>query len=93
MSLTEREVTIIRLVAQGMTDEEIAKRLNVSTRTVESHLGNMARKHPVKKGNRRCKMVASALLAGIIDIADLVPVTEIVGEQGDLLEGIEGTEV
>ncbi len=36
--LTSRELEILRLVASGLTNEQIAHRLNLSLRTVEAHL-------------------------------------------------------
>ena len=36
--LTTREVEILRLVAQGMTNEQVAQQLVISPRTVNSHL-------------------------------------------------------
>ncbi len=36
--LTEREIEILRLVAQGMTDAQVAERLVISPRTVQGHL-------------------------------------------------------
>jgi DNA-binding NarL/FixJ family response regulator len=36
--LTERQVEVVRLVAQGLTNTEIAGRLVLSVRTVESHV-------------------------------------------------------
>ncbi len=36
--LTEREVEVLRLVAQGLTDKQVAEQLIVSPRTVQSHL-------------------------------------------------------
>jgi len=36
--LSEREVEILRLVAQGLTDAQVAERLIISTHTVHAHL-------------------------------------------------------
>jgi DNA-binding NarL/FixJ family response regulator len=36
--LTAREVDVLRLVARGMTDKEVANTLVLSTRTVSTHL-------------------------------------------------------
>ena len=36
--LSEREVTVLRLLAQGMTNKHIAQTLLLSVRTVEAHL-------------------------------------------------------
>jgi DNA-binding NarL/FixJ family response regulator len=37
-SLTAREVEILRLVAQGLTDAQVAEQLVISSRTVNWHL-------------------------------------------------------
>lgn len=37
-SLTQREIEVLRLVAQGLTDAQVAERLVVSRRTVSTHL-------------------------------------------------------
>ena len=42
--LTEREREVLKLVALGLTTKEIAARLDISARTVESHRGNLMRK-------------------------------------------------
>lgn len=42
--LTEREVEVLGLVAQGMTNQEIADRLYVSERTVRTHVSNILSK-------------------------------------------------
>jgi pimeloyl-ACP methyl ester carboxylesterase/DNA-binding CsgD family transcriptional regulator len=39
--LTQREIEVLELVADGLSNEEIGARLFVSTRTVERHLSNM----------------------------------------------------
>ena len=43
-SLTEREVEVIKLVSQGLTNKEIADRLFISPRTADSHRTNIMRK-------------------------------------------------
>ena len=42
--LTEREVEVLRLVAQGLTNQEIAKKLVISERTVGTHVSNILEK-------------------------------------------------
>jgi DNA-binding NarL/FixJ family response regulator len=42
--LTEREVEILRLIAQEMTNEEIGKKLFISRRTVDAHRRNLLEK-------------------------------------------------
>ena len=39
--LTEREVEVLRLVAQGLTNDEIANKLVVSERTVRTHVSHI----------------------------------------------------
>lgn len=62
--LTEREVEILRLIALGHTNGEIAARLYLSVRTVESH-----RAHIQQKTSRstRAELVRYALDKGLIE--------------------------
>ena len=41
MTLSVREMEIIELVADGLTNQEIAERLTISKRTVDNHVSNM----------------------------------------------------
>ena len=41
MPLSAREMEIIDLVADGLTNQEIAERLTISKRTVDNHVSNM----------------------------------------------------
>ncbi len=41
MTLSAREMEIIDLVADGLTNQEIAERLTISKRTVDNHVSNM----------------------------------------------------
>jgi two-component system response regulator NreC len=61
--LTEREVEILRLIALGHTNTEIAERLYLSVRTVESH-----RSHLQQKLGRttRAELVQYALDKGFV---------------------------
>jgi DNA-binding CsgD family transcriptional regulator len=56
--LTDREQQIRALVADGLTNEDIAARLKISSRTVESHLRMLFRKLNV---TRRDQLTPSAL--------------------------------
>ena len=61
--LTGRETEILNLVAQGMSNREIAEQLFVSKYTVESHIKHIYRKLSVSK---RTKAVSTARSLGIL---------------------------
>ncbi|HXF70744.1 MAG TPA: response regulator transcription factor [Thermoflexus sp.] len=42
--LTEREREVLRQMAQGLSNKEIARQLGFTIRTVEFHVGNLLRK-------------------------------------------------
>ncbi len=50
VELTPTELKVVQLVAKGMPNREIAQKLNVSQRTIESHVSNMLNKTSL--GNR-----------------------------------------
>lgn len=62
-SLTQREKEILSLVAQGLSNREIADELCVSRYTVESHIKHIYRKLCVSK---RTKAVSTARHLGIL---------------------------
>jgi DNA-binding NarL/FixJ family response regulator len=61
--LTVRETEILNLVAQGLSNREIAEQLCVSRYTVESHIKHIYRKLSVTK---RTKAVSAARSLGIL---------------------------
>ena len=61
--LTNRETEILNLVAQGMSNREIAEQLFISKYTVESHIKHIYRKLAVTK---RTKAVSAARSLGIL---------------------------
>ncbi|MBT1701243.1 response regulator transcription factor [Fulvivirgaceae bacterium PWU4] len=48
ISLTKREIEIVRLIADGLTSQQMADRLFISPRTVETHRANLMKKMSVK---------------------------------------------
>ncbi|MDY7041248.1 MAG: response regulator transcription factor [Chloroflexota bacterium] len=42
--LTEREMEVLRLVAEGLSNKEIAQKLQVTKRAAEFHVGNVLKK-------------------------------------------------
>jgi DNA-binding CsgD family transcriptional regulator len=49
-SLSERELQIVELVTAGLTNQEIAEKLEISKRTVDNHISNILTK--TDTGNR-----------------------------------------
>jgi RNA polymerase sigma factor (sigma-70 family) len=59
--LSEREREVLRLGAAGMSNEEIAERLFLSTRTVERHLSNVYAK--LRLSGKSARAAAAALFS------------------------------
>jgi DNA-binding NarL/FixJ family response regulator len=49
-TLSDRELQIVELVAAGLTNQEIAEKLEISKRTVDNHISNILTK--TATGNR-----------------------------------------
>jgi DNA-binding NarL/FixJ family response regulator len=62
-ALTARELEVVRLLASGQTNQEIAEELVVSVRTVERHIANIYRKLGARG---RAHATAYALTRGLI---------------------------
>jgi NarL family two-component system response regulator LiaR len=67
--LTEREMEVLRLAAKGMTNQEIARDLVISVRTVQVHLSNVFSKMGV---GSRTEAVLFALRKGWITLEDTI---------------------
>jgi two-component system response regulator NreC len=63
-TLSERELQILRMVALGHTNSEIAERLFLSVRTVESHRSHIQQKLRLRS---RSDLVRYALVHGLLD--------------------------
>jgi len=65
-SLTEREAAVLRLIASGYSNKEIAGRLSLSVKTVEAHKANAVRKLGL---SGRIDIVKYAILQGWLENA------------------------
>jgi NarL family two-component system response regulator LiaR len=65
--LTQREVEILKLVAEGLTNQEIADRLVVSERTVRAHVSNILAKLHLAN---RTQAALYALREGLASLED-----------------------
>jgi DNA-binding NarL/FixJ family response regulator len=66
--LTERELEVIRALAQGMSDRQIASSLGISEKTVRNHTSNIYRKLHIFD---RTQAVIYAIREGVIDVKEL----------------------
>lgn len=62
--LSERETDVLRLIALGHTNAEIAEKLFISVRTVETHRAHIQQKLGVSS---RAELVRSALSRGLVE--------------------------
>ncbi|MFW5943107.1 MAG: response regulator [bacterium] len=65
--LTDREVDVLKKVAQGLSNQEIADALCISERTVRNHVGNILRKLHLAN---RTQAALYALRKGIATLSD-----------------------
>jgi DNA-binding NarL/FixJ family response regulator len=68
VSLSDRELQIINLVADGLTNQEIAEKLEISKRTVDNHISNVLSK---TKTDNRVALLRWALQWGKICLNDV----------------------
>jgi DNA-binding NarL/FixJ family response regulator len=63
--LTERELEVLQLMAEGHTMQQIGRRLGISPRTVETHVSKLYRKLGVRS---RVRAISRAASLGLIDL-------------------------
>lgn len=64
-TLTEREIAVLKIVAQGNSNGEVAEKLSVSVETIKQHMKNIATKLGTSD---RAHAVAIAIKRGIITV-------------------------
>ena len=66
---TSREREILKLIAEGYKEKEIADELYISAKTVEKHLGNLMRKSNL---HNKSSVINYALEKGLISIYEIL---------------------
>jgi len=64
-ALTEREMQVLALLSEGLTMQQIGRRLGISPRTVETHVAKLYRKLSVRT---RVQAVARAASLGLVEL-------------------------
>lgn len=82
--LTARELEIVVLVVDGLSNREIGERLAISARTVQSHLAATMRK---LRASSRTQVAVAALRAGLVAIDGVSPPAADGGRAGDGSDG------
>jgi DNA-binding NarL/FixJ family response regulator len=67
-TLSDRELQIVELVSDGLTNQDIAQRLDISKRTVDNHISNILTK---TKTENRVALVRWALQWGKVCIDEV----------------------
>lgn len=65
MTLTERELEVLSVAAEGLTARQIAERLGVRERTVTTHLARIYRKLGVRS---RLAAIRVAAASGLVTV-------------------------
>lgn len=60
--ISTRELDVLRLMAEGLTNNGIATRLSLSARTVEAHVGNLMTKLDITDADERHRRVLAVLI-------------------------------
>jgi len=63
--LSDRELEILHLLGKGFTTADVAKQLGISSKTVESHRGNLRRKLNLKSGSELLRFAIANAEGGV----------------------------
>ena len=59
IKITPRDGAVLRLLAQGCSNKEIAEHLNISPRTVKQHLRTLFLRAGITDGRKRVKLATA----------------------------------
>jgi predicted ATPase/DNA-binding CsgD family transcriptional regulator len=84
--ITEREAEVLSLVSERLRNREIAARLHVSVRTVESHIASLLRKLGLSERTALVELGVELRRAAHVEAALPVPLTSLVGRDDETTE-------
>jgi DNA-binding NarL/FixJ family response regulator len=59
IKITARDREVLKFLAQGCSNKEIARQLNISPRTVKQHLRTLFLRAGIKDGRKRVKLATA----------------------------------
>ena len=59
IKITPRDRDVLKFLAQGCSNKEIARQLNISPRTVKQHLRTLFLRAGIKDGRKRVKLATA----------------------------------
>ena len=62
VKITPRDEEVLRLLAQGCSNKEIAGSLHISPRTVKQHLRTLFLRAGIKEGRKRVKLATAMFI-------------------------------
>jgi DNA-binding NarL/FixJ family response regulator len=68
-ALTQRELSLLQLIAEGSSNKRAAESLSVSTKTIEKHRANLMRKLGLKNFG---ELMVAAVEMGLVERPDTV---------------------
>ena len=67
IQISDRQLEVLRLIAQGNTNSAVAKRLNISRQTVDKHLSKLYNQLRPYYGSPRTRIIIYAHQRGLLD--------------------------
>jgi two-component system, NarL family, nitrate/nitrite response regulator NarL len=72
IKITPRDQQVLRLLAQGCSNKEIAGQLNISPRTVKQHLRTLFLRAGIREGRKRVKLATAVYMKEQSESCNLV---------------------
>ena len=74
IKITPRDLQVLKLLAQGCSNKEIARELNISPRTVTQHLRSLFLRAGIREGRKRVKLATGMFEKEVLESCSPVSV-------------------